>query len=192
MDRIKILEAKLRQQGSMISGLRQNQRKQKFSPQPRVFAGEWAATVRDTGGTYTAGVDWNPQFDNLGITYRESRIPAAGGHLNIINNANNTAQRFRLLFESDSPWNPVMEVEINGGRIQVQDNGRIQERTTTGTLTLQCYTGLNVVEVMTNDTVNFARVMAPLIDHNISRWVSPDLSRKENLSFVSIGAFNLR
>lgn len=163
-------DARLMRLEALVSGARQSVQRQKMYPIVPPPVGEWSATTR-TGGTYTPGADWNIQFDAWNVTYRYGKVPAGGGHLQIINNGNTRGHRYRIVFESKVPWSPTMIVELNGGTLQVQDNGRIQETSATGTLGLVFYEGRNVLEIMANDTVNFARVLVPAIDHSVSKWV---------------------
>src|SRR5437868_687340 len=93
--------------------------------------------VRQEDGTFTAGEDWESQFDDASLQNRvEHRLQTHGGELAHLN-CNNHAVRARLRFTSQGKGTVSLRLgHVGDGRVQIKANGILQEATSGGWISI--------------------------------------------------------
>ena len=129
-------------------------------PIPAPIWPRWQAWER-TGGTYTPGTDWRPQFESTTVTYTEYDLPTVSGHL-AMSFSSTRPSRARIAFESPEPRTVSgYLVADNWGRIQLVVNETRAEYTADSTVTISLRRGLNVIDVMSEGTADRIELRAP-------------------------------
>lgn len=156
-----------------IQANRAQGRKPVRGPSQTLVAPEWVVRSAENG-TYTAGTDWNTNFDTFDTAttnYLESRHPAGGGWVQIGSNSGARGFRARLVFDSESNFTSRVGVDMDSGRVQVQDNGRIQEATANAIIDVQFYKGRNVLECFCDESCIYARFRLLAMDGILCKGV---------------------
>lgn len=136
----------------------------------------WSCVGR-TGGTFSAGTDWLPQFEDPSATRWFWELPSPTGALELLvrENAGSAGQRMaRVQFECERPSTQTADLRVTAGRVQVKLNGATTEHTSSGQISLSFVEGLNVLEVLCNPAAGDVLLLGRFYDGITSWWVSPN------------------
>jgi len=143
----------------------------------------WQCVGR-SGGTYTAGQNWDAQFDDHSATRWFYKLPSAAGELNLVlvDNPGSLGQRrARIRFHSLQRFSTTCDLRNAAGRVQIDVNGAFNEYLTSQRVTLEFREGYNVVTVRTNSAAGDVALLMTLWDGSNSWWVPPTLSYDRDL-----------
>jgi hypothetical protein len=147
------------------------------APKPSTPTHFWTCVGR-TGGTYTPGTDWLPQFESPAGTKWAFELPSPTGCLMLlIRDATTNAGRLaRVQFFAERAFSAVCDLRMTAGRVQIKVNGTLAEYTSSGQVTLSFAEGLNVVEVMGDASTSDIVLLGRFYDGVTAWWSSPNLN----------------
>lgn len=117
-------------------------------------ANYWLITERASGGTFTATVDWEAQFEAATVTYYKYGVFTATGNMTVVNPS--TSRPFRAELEFDSPVAKEVTLELTadwgaGGRVQYKINSQITaEKTGDASIVFNIRQGANKIVLMSD------------------------------------------
>lgn len=136
-----------------LAAMVMNQPKQRVAtPEAPKGLPNWEITERPSGGTYTPGTDWEPQFYEGGVNFIYYGIATVHGELPCLHPSNSNPAMCVLEFESSVPRdvNAYIAGE-NFGRLQMKVNSQTTAEYTAGqAITISVRAGKNTIVLMSN------------------------------------------